>query len=290
MGQIEMLADRARGPAGKQRLAALNRLKELAIDDATCEEAVAALVGLWREKFATPSDLLPYVGTVIEIWKDLFDRVKPFQQKNVKVAWIMDKDYAALGRVAEGFLEVLGHFPEPAIGPILRAAFQQLTDPDLRMFALVSLLRRLDPVSVRDIEQIADSCLVRIYFWEHLRELAMESLMPAQWASPDALGASDLSRWLRHPNELNTFPEEVELMAAFPVEVDEGSTENVYLFRFRECAKPWEPGEGWMAGIAGPYRDGVPLQTPWSELRPWNSMSPGEHFNLLHNRRIGGCC
>jgi hypothetical protein len=113
--------------------------------------------------------------------------------------------------------------------------------------------------------------------------------MPARWAAPEKLAESALSRWLSRPTELGTFPENIELVERFPVEDDTGKSDDAYLFRFREFPKPWEPGEGWMAGIAGPYRDGVALGSPWSSFRAWNSMSPSEHFDLLYYRGGDSC-
>jgi len=57
----------------------------------------------------------------------------------------------------------------------------------------------------------------------------------------------------------------------------EGRPEDVYLFRFREYPKHWEAGEGWTAGIAGPYRDGQAIGTCWSALESWDSKSHIEH-------------
>jgi hypothetical protein len=71
-------------------------------------------------------------------------------------------------------------------------------------------------------------------------------------------------------------------MDAVPIESEDGEEDFVYLFRFREYPKPWEPGEGWMAGIAGPIRDGESQGSPWSSFKRWDSMSPGDHFQKLY--------
>ena len=95
--------------------------------------------------------------------------------------------------------------------------------------------------------------------------------MPEQWAVPEELAASELSRWLSHPNELNAYPEEIELMQIYTLPEARGRAEaEVYLSRFREFPKPWEPGERWMAGVAGPYKNGRARQLPWNrEHRSW---------------------
>jgi hypothetical protein len=157
----------------------------------------------------------------------------------------------------------------------------------LKLFAALSLLRNLEPVDVSELDKIGASHTVRIVLWEQLRKLDMESLMPEQWSTPEQLAASEFSRWAGHPMELGVPPEEIELMGRFPVKVD-GGTGDVYLFRFREFPKPWEPGEGWMAGIAGPMRDGEAIGSSWSRFERWDSQSPEEHFLKLRGD-VAGC-
>lgn len=134
------------------------------------------------------------------------------------------------------------------------------------------------------IEEVAANPEMRMIFWRQLRALGKESLMPEQWADPVQLAASDLCAWASHPNELGVAPTEVEPMMVFSVESEDGVEEDVYLFRFREYPKPWEPSEGWMAGIAGPIRQGESEDSPWSSFTKWNEMSPEEHFDALYYR------
>src|SRR2546421_12646154 len=106
---------------------------------------------------------------------------------------------------------------------------------------------------------------MRMIFCGQLHKLGMQSLMPERWVQPEELAASDLTEWASHPNELGVVPEQIELMLKCLVKSDDDDPhpDEVYLFRFREYPKPWEPGEGWFAGIAGPIRDGVSLCSPW---------------------------
>jgi len=243
-------------------------------------EHVRQLVDLWALDQITPADLKPHARAILALWNAAFEQVKPFQQQIVRAEWILDHYYQPAARLAERLLALMGYFRGKRIGLSLRDALQ-LTDPSLKMQALVSLLRRREPVPKTDFDAVVSSHIVRITFWECLQELGMESLMPPQWAAPQELAASALSRWLSRPNELNAIPEEIELMSTFSVADPAGEPMDVYLFRFREYPKPWEPGEGWMAGIAGPYRDGSQIESPWSSFRRWDSMSPEEHFAML---------
>jgi hypothetical protein len=130
-------------------------------------------------------------------------------------------------------------------------------------------LCRDEEVDPEQIERVAASLEMRMTFMRRLKNPGMESLMPPEWTEPEALAASDLCNWAAHPNELGEPPEEVELMDAVPIESEDGEEDFVYLFRFREYPKPWEPGEGWMAGIAGPIRDGESQGSLWSSFKRW---------------------
>jgi hypothetical protein len=234
---------------------------------------------LWRHRLAAPSDIAPCTGTVLEISRLALDRVKPFQQEVVKLEWLLDFDYEGLSIQARELLKMLGYLPGSEVARVLRDALK-LTDPYLKCCAAVSLLRHGEPVSPEEIEVVADSHLVRITLWENLQELGMESLMPLRRTSAEALAASALSRWLSHGNEMGAPPEEIELMKTIPIEA-EG---DLFLFRFRAYPQPWKPGGGWKAGIAGPYRNGKALDSPWSSLSGWDSMTPEKHFEMLYYR------
>ena len=243
------------------------------------------LLDRFAEGTADPDELAPWRLEFLALGEEVLARVKPWQQPVVKVEWITDSDYRPAAREAECLLALLGHFRGKRTGRILRDALE-LTDPVLKMWAVVSLFRRNEPVSAEAVNLVAASHIVRITLWEQLQEMGLESLMPERWAAPMELAAGALSRWLSRPNELNAIPEEIELMKSYPVEYDDGKMGEAYLFRFREYPRPWEPGEGWLAGVAGPYRDGQQVSSPWSSFRRWDSMSPDEHFHMLY----GGTC
>jgi hypothetical protein len=83
--------------------------------------------------------------------------------------------------------------------------------------------------------------------------------------SAQQLATSDMVWWASHPNQLGTPPEDVELMAICGVDLE----------------GPWAPSEVWMAGIAGPFREGESLGSPGSAFDTWDSMSPEAHFKKL---------
>lgn len=281
MSQVDELAQEIRNLPRGARAPAVAGLAELVRDEATRPDAIMAFLNLSDKHILVPDELEPHLQIFLGAWKEALSQVKPKQQAPEKLEWQMDEDYSGLRQCAEILLDLFGHLPMSEAGGYLREALS-LTDPRLQLFAALSLLRNLEPVSSSDLEKIAASHQTRIFLWEQLNELGMESLMPMPWAESDKLAASELSRWVSSPMELGAPPEEIELMRAFSVAVDSWKGD-VYLFRFREFPKPWEAGEGWMAGIAGPIRDGQTVGSCWSSFEPWDSMTPEEHFAKLRS-------
>ena len=259
---------------------------ELAADPDYQGEALAACLDLCVEGSLTRDDLEPHASTILDSWRAVFEQVKPMQQSALKLDWMLDEDYSGLRNRAGILLDLMGYLPMEVAENPLREAFS-LTDPRLKFFAALSLLRNLRPVEPAELESIAASHEIRILLWEELRKMQMESLMPSRWSTPEMLAASEFSRWVSHPMELGAPPEEIEPMGTFAVSTSTGRAD-VYLFRFREYPKPWEDGAGWMAGIAGPIRDGEFTGSSWSSFDRWNSMAPEEHFAKLH--RISSRC
>ncbi len=278
-GLPEMVQD-VRERRGAERRLALAKLIELARDESPRTGVLAACVDLCSEAVIGLADLEPHVSTLLDLWKRVFAQGKPLQKSASQIEWMIDDQYSRIRCDAEWLLDLMGYLPGAEVDIGLRDALAP-ADPRLKLFAAVSLLRRLEPVDPLELEKIAASNEVRIILWERLQKLNMDSLMPPRWSSPELLAASELSRWVGHPLELGVPPEEVELMGTFQVEI-EGRSEDVYLFRFREYPKPWEAGEGWTAGIAGPYWDGQMIGSCWSAFESWDSESPAEHFAKLY--------
>jgi hypothetical protein len=260
--------------------AALEELADMASDPEMRQDVFSAVLDLCNEGVIQGDDLEPHVDAFLSIWHELFDALKPMQQSADKLEWRIDDEYTPTRWQAEWLLDLMGHLPGIEVVSCLREALS-LSDPKMKLFAALSLLRRFEEVASSEIESIAASTEVRIVLWERLRKLGMESLMPPRWAAYDQLAASELSRWVNSPFERGVPPEDIELMARCPAETD-GVNAEVYLFRFRDFPKPWEEGEGWMAGIAGPYRDGQVIGSCWSAFDSWNSMSPQEHLEKLY--------
>jgi hypothetical protein len=235
-------------------------------------------VGLCEQGSASGPELAPFAETVLAICQPVFEAVRACLRDVVEVEWLLDDEYEP-GRARAVAARLVGLHPRRSgHSGASRGAFAHRSAPEAVRSGFP--VARYQPVDTEEIEAVAASGEVRETLWRKLTALGLRSLMPARWATLQALAASALTRWLAHPNELNAIPEQVDLMNVFPVELD-GRTLEVYLFRFREFPKPWEPGKGWMAAVAGPYRDGMPLASPWSSFTRWDAQTPADQFHSL---------
>jgi hypothetical protein len=285
--EIRDLLDEVRADPEHRRGSALRRLVDFVEVEDSQHGAVQGMVDLCQEELLSSDEFEPYAQAILLSWKSLSDRTNKTQPASARIEDLQESESEDLSIEAEWFLDLLGYVPGEDITEALRQALK-LTDPRLWLYALVSLLRRRASVCPAEIEPVAANRTVRESLWTKLEEFGQQALMPTRWAEPKALAESALVRWLGSPNELNAFPEQIELIQEFPVELDNGNVTNAFLFRFREYPKPWEADEGWMAGVAGPYREGEAVSQPWSVFQSWNSKSPEEHFEQLFYRD-GGC-
>ncbi|MCU1308061.1 MAG: hypothetical protein JWN45_2756 [Acidobacteriaceae bacterium] len=276
--EVKCIAREVRGARSELKAQPLARLIEKTQDSETVTNAITALLQLCERSFIGRQDLMPHAQTLLGLCSEALDQSKPVQADPCKMEWIIDPDYKPIRHRAGLLLDIIGYLPTEEAGPVLRAAFS-LTDPRLKLIAAPSLLRNLEPVDAAELEKIAASHEVRILLWEQLRQLQME-LMPIRWSGSDQLAASELSRWIEHPMELGTPPEEIELIETFPVQVDERVLD-LYLFRFREFAKPWEPDQGWKAGVAGPYENGQFVRSCFSSFESWDARTPEDRVKKM---------
>jgi hypothetical protein len=275
----EKIAERIRTGEPANRTAEIASL--FALEDA--HDLSQECLALLEKGDLKAEEAAPHTPRLLAIWNSAYQKLKPKQQQAVSNEWLTEDEYAEARALGEVMLDVLGYLPGEDVDRALNDGMT-LTDPRLKTFAILSLLRRGQCVDPDQIEQAAASLEMRKTFHGQLRKLGCEWLMPEEWSQPWHLAASDLCRWASHPNELGVAPEEVEPMTTFQLE----PRSEVYLFRFREYPKPWEPGEGWMAGIAGPFEDGESQGSPWSSFKRWDSMTPQQHFMKLYYR--GSSC
>ena len=143
---------------------------------------------------------------------------------------------------------------------------------------------RPDPDSISALA--SDPATRNLLFW-NLHELGRGELFPAEHRTLAAIGESDLVFWLLHPNELAAAPDEIELVKEVERELG-GRRMRFLVFRYRVHPPHWAAGDGWMAGVAGPYCDGEePLGPPggvFSEFEPIDSRTPEQHVDHVVQR------
>ena len=276
MSELNQLAQRVRRMPINELRSEITKLLGSANSSELRSEALLAFLELCTGRVLQGPDLEAHVPSILCFWSDAFDRARPMQGQANKIEWKIDEDYSEVRHSAGILLDLMGYLPIHQVEGALREGLS-LTDQRLKMFAALSLLRQLRPVEPEELEKIAASHEIRVLLWEQLRLQNMEWMMPETWSKPEMLAASELSRWIAHPMELGVHPEEIELMGSFPIMADSGLAE-AFLFRFREYPKPWESSEGWMAGIAGPFRDGTLIGFCCSRFESWDSRTPEDHF------------
>ncbi len=174
---------------------------------------------------------------------------------------------------------------------VLFAVWRYLATMYASMKTVKTLRKRIEPVitdlrasrqpQTAAIEALAADATTRNLLYSALRKLGRTDLFPAQYHTLGAIGESDLVRWLLHPNELGSKPDEIEAVTTIE-RSDNGKTYRFVVFRFRTQPPHWAAEQGWLAGIAGPYWDGEdPDGSPgrvFSKFEQFDSKSPEQHF------------
>jgi hypothetical protein len=142
-----------------------------------------------------------------------------------------------------------------------------------------------------EVERFARDRATRRVLYDALQRREKLSLFPSRYRTQEAMAEADLVLWLLHPNELAAVPDAMELMASLPVPGPGFEGQRYHLFRFRTRPPHWAADKGWLAGVAGPYRDDGSLEKTapgtWSELEPFDSRTPEDHVRSSHERIAG---
>jgi hypothetical protein len=230
-----------------------------------------------------PGALVPAADAILGLYVPRRDKLLPVQRPD-GVAWRWERRYHRRRWQAGVLLDLLGHTPTPTVEADLRRAIAEYTDPRLRLYALLSLLRHDqdgDPAVAADIATDPEA---RKWLFDGLQKLERTYLYPAEHRTQAALAESDLVNWLIHPTELGRAPEEIELVTAVPFDTEtDAGWADYYLFKFRTDAPHWAARYGWLAGVAGPFlrKDQPTIQAlgdTFSGFTPWDRKPRTEHI------------
>jgi hypothetical protein len=92
--------------------------------------------------------------------------------------------------------------------------------------------------------------------------------------------------WLAHPLEMRSPPDIIELKRV--ISGHRGPKQGIfdwYLFRFRTLEPHWGAKDGWLAGVAGPFRrEDAPSPVSYgdtvSTFMKWDSLQPEQHVRV----------
>lgn len=234
----------------------------------------------------TGQDLEPLCPQVRSHYRTCEQFLRPRQEPE-GIAWMWEDDYYSPRAMASLLLDVMGYLPLRFFEEDLRAALTY-TDPRLKFYALISLLRHDAPVSPAIIRDVAASAEMRNDLYQELEKMERLSLFPQEFRNQAALAEAEMVRWLMFPTEIGRPPDEIELMDVITIrDTDDDSFCDFYVFRFRcEEEAGWAEAGVWMAGIVGPCYHGEPLSaeghpSTFSLFEPWDEHSPEEHLDRI---------
>ena len=230
-------------------------------------------------------DLTPYSARVLESYRKYKFQLRAAQQAS-GIAWMWEENYRKCREMGCLLLDLFGYFPTPEIEKEIREA-STYSDPKIKLFAAISVLRYGKKINPRVIFEVAQSAEVRSILYEELDKLNRSSLFPDEYWTDEASAESNLVRWLAFPTELDRVPDEIELMKIVSIKSESSvGLLDYYVFRFRTNEPHWSAKDGWMAGISGPVpREEVDSELlyghTFSQFEPWDNKTPEEHLDQI---------
>jgi hypothetical protein len=229
--------------------------------------------------------LAPYSEQILESYRTQSRELWPLQQPD-GISWMWHEEYVPHRNEAALLLDLMGYFPPEKVLVELGRGLRY-RDPRLKYFVISSLLRLGQPVNAGQIEMVAAYDEMRNYMYDRLKQAGKDNFFPKKYRNQEAFAESNMVDWLAYPTELGRAPDEIELMK---VETrDLGSEEGLcdyYLYRFRVHAPHEMATEGWLASVAGPFRQKEMPTTnalghTFSAFEKWDSRKPEEHLQHL---------
>lgn len=151
---------------------------------------------------------------MIEIHHGLARSLLPKQQAT-GVGWMFEDGYQESRSLEALVLDVLGHVGTPEAESELRGGLHY-SDPRLKQFAVLGLVRRGKDVSPDDVRSVARSSECRNWLYRNLVEMGKGDLFPRDLATQAAFAESEMVDWLTYPTELARVPDEIELTDVVP--------------------------------------------------------------------------
>jgi len=192
-----------------------------------------------------------------------------------------DEELSEAQAAAGLYLDLLGRTGSQLADSVLREAIAS-QNPWIAMWGAIGLERSGTSVSSQVIYRVASNASCRKQLYSSLRELGKLDRFPVEFANQSALAEADMVNWLLYPTELDSAPDEIELVTTVELpEADDLS--DLYVFRYRKHPPHWAAEHGWMIGVAGPYlRSEQPtpdgLGATFSRMESEDSKTLAEHI------------
>jgi len=220
---------------------------------------------------------------ILDVANDLLKSVGPLQRSE-GMSWMWQEPYRNLRSFLGVTLDLLGSLNATSATSLFEKGLS-LADPKLKLFCVTGLLRQGASPPERTVFQVAAAPETRLWLHRNLSALNRLELFPERFSSQEAFAESEMVEWLSFPTELDSAPDEIELtgMVSRQRETD---CFDYYVFRFRVSEPHWAADDGWMAGMAGPYRRS-PRPSPeglgatFSKFKKWDEKTNEEHVSDL---------
>ena len=248
-------------------------------------DVYATCLQYFQSGLLATEQMLPQAKRVLASYQPRAVKLFPAQQED-GVAWMWEDEYQKSRNIAGLLLDLMGYFPEQEVETALRNALRY-SDPHLKCYALLSLVRLGKSVTKRDVLEVARSAEMRNCLYSGLGGLDRLDLYPEEFRTQEAFAESTMVTWLAYPTELARAPDEIELMAVFESVPQEGEQEEeaieYYVFRFRVRPEGSDAEGSWMAGVAGPFLKKEKPSTrsyggTFSKFTSWDGKTAREHL------------
>lgn len=219
----------------------------------------------------------------------LLTALEPAQQTQGK-AWRWQEAYAERRFEADVIADLLGFLPKSAESVRALRRTEALHDPLLKLWASVSLLRLGEQPAAGSVVVVAGDAETRNLLLDQLDELKRRDLFPTLQLTQAKLAESNMVGWLAYPTELGRAPDHIELMKVIEQDAgpEGGGVFAYYIFRFKNDPPDERAAEGWLAGVAGPFRKlEAPSTQAWGEtfstFSAWDAFKPEEHLSSVQD-------
>lgn len=268
----------------------LPALLSLARDPAVAWPVFHTLLEFRNEGLAEADLLEPHEYSIAEVLGTEVERVLATQQAT-GIGWRYASPYLMHREMVGLLFDLAGAYDAPRLREVVRAS-DGLSDPRLRRFRAVALLRHNETAMAMELEWIARNPADRYWLFGQLCQFGLAEHLPESCHDQTLLAEGHLSDWLCYPTELGREPDEIELIHVESRPASQTRTPinwlrkrklvDYFFFKYRVTEEHWSKKNGWMVGMAGGYqRDKQPTVAhdggTFSRFTKHESKSIAEH-------------